>query len=93
MALHATRIRKPYGIDFAASALQATLAASAVPAGSRNLFHVLAPLSAAALGAVREAALPGDMTKENWKATIAPAAAGVIGAGVLAFMHFGSKRK
>jgi hypothetical protein len=87
------RIPKPYGVDFAGSALQMTLATSAVPAANRNAFHVLAPLSASALGLVREAALPGKMTKDNWIATIAPGAAGLIGAGILAFMHFGSKRK
>jgi hypothetical protein len=93
MATQTVHHSRPYGIDFAASGIQMALAASAVPAANRNLFHVLAPLSAAAAGAIREAALPGDMTKQNWLATIAPAAAGLLGFGVLAFMHFGSKRK
>ncbi len=84
---------KPYGIDFAAAALQTTLAASAVPTGSRNLFHVLAPLAPAALGTIREAVLPGKMEKDNWLNSIAPIAAGVLGAGILAFMHLGTRRK
>jgi hypothetical protein len=87
------RVPPPYGIDFGASALQMTLLASAVPASNRNALHVIAPLTGPALSVIREAALPGKMTKDNWIATIAPGAVGVLGAAILGFMQYGSKRK